>query len=161
MKNWRLYFLIILFIGVFLSISHGQDQPPFRGRAAERVEQFKKMRLMEALQLNEETSIRFMSRYNKHMDAMRDIGKERNDLIDELEKLTRAKANDSELEKVIIKIGMSEETIAAERSKFISGIKDILTIKQIAAYVVFERNFNRNLRELMKDIAKDRWDARK
>jgi hypothetical protein len=54
----------------------------------------------------------------------------------------------------------AEEQLLEERLKFVDGLKDIFTQKQIAEYIIFERNFNQNLRDLMKDIAKERWNQR-
>ena len=56
---------------------------------------------------------------------------------------------------------MSEEKIAETRSKFLEELKEVISIKQIAQYVVFERNFNKNLREIMRDIAKERWNRQR
>ena len=135
-----------------------QDPGSMRGPAAERIAQYKKIRLMETLQMNEDVSIRFFARYNKHEDNIRAIGKEHNELIDQLQNLSRSNASDADINKVIKDIRMSEEKILEERSKFIEELNGVLSTKQIAEYIVFERNFNKNLRELMRDIAKERWD---
>ena len=58
-------------------------------------------------------------------------------------------------------IGMSEEKIAETHSKFLGELKSVISIKQVAEYVVFERNFNKNLRDIMRDIAKERWNRQK
>ncbi|MCX6121369.1 MAG: hypothetical protein NTX44_07080 [Ignavibacteriales bacterium] len=137
-----------------------QDQLPTRGPAAERIEQFKKVRLMEVLKMDEETSIRFFARYNKYEETLRTIQKDHNALIDQLQDLTKSNANNSDIEQAIKDIGMSEEKIAETRSKFLEELKGVLSLKQIAEYVVFERNFNKNLREIMRDIAKERWNYR-
>ena len=135
-----------------------QDQPPMRGPAAERIEQFKKVRLMEVLKMDEETSIRFFAHYNKYVEALHAIQKDHNTLIDQLQALSKSNANNSEIERAIKDIGMSEEKIAETRSKFLEELKDVISIKKVAEYVVFERNFNKNLREIMRDIAKERWN---
>ena len=151
---------LILILGVGIE-ARTQDQLPTRRPAAERIAQYKKLHLIEAVQMNEETSVRFFTRYNKHEEDTRAIGKERNALIDQLQKMNKSNSNDEEIEKIIKDIGMSEEKVLEERTKFIEGLRDILTLKQISEYIVFERNFNKNLRELMKDVAKERWGRRK
>jgi uncharacterized protein (DUF2342 family) len=137
-----------------------QDQPPTRGPAAERIEQFKKVRLMEVVKMDEETSVRFFARYNKYEETLRTIQKDHNALVDQLQDLTKSNANNSDIEQAIKDIGMSEEKIAETRSKFLEELKGVLSLKQVAEYVVFERNFNKNLREIMRDIAKERWNHR-
>ena len=132
-----------------------------RGPAAERIEQFKKVRLMEVLKMDEETSIRFFTRYNKHIEALRALQRDHNARIDDLQKLSKSNAKNAEIEQLIKDIGMSEEKITETRAKFLEELKDVISIKQVAQYVVFERNFNKNLREIMRDIAKERWDRQR
>ncbi|MGD1044657.1 MAG: hypothetical protein ABR936_04905 [Bacteroidota bacterium] len=151
-------FIFTLVISLNLS---AQDQLPERGPAAERIEQFKKVRLMEVVKMDEETSIRFFVRYNKYVETLRTIQKDHNTLIDQLQMLSRSSANNADIERAIKDIGMCEEKIAETRSKFLEELKDVISIKQVAEYVVFERNFNKNLREIMRDIAKDRWNRQR
>jgi Skp family chaperone for outer membrane proteins len=161
MKN--VYAISIVFILILMISSNliAQDQPPTRGPGAERIEQFKKVRLMEVLKMDEETSIRFFARYNKYEETLHAIQKDHNALIDQLQKLANSNANNSDIERAIKDIGMSEEKNLETRSKFIEELKNVISIKQVAEYVVFERNFNKNLREIMRDIAKDRWNRQK
>jgi hypothetical protein len=158
MKYVQAVFIVMLVIS---SNVIAQDQLPARGPAAERIEQFKKVRLMEVLKMDEETTIRFFARYNKFEETLRAIQKDHNELIDQLQMLSKSNANNSDIERAIKDIGMSEEKIVETRSKFLEELKDVISIKQVAEYVVFERNFNKNLREIMRDIAKERWNRQK
>lgn len=155
----------IITVGIFTMMSAfnliAQDRLSMRGPGTERIEQFKKVRLMEVLKMDEETSIRFFTRYNKYEETLRDIQKDHNALIDKLQKLSQSGANNSDIERVIKDIGMSEEKITETHSKFLEGLTEVISIKQVAEYVIFERNFNRNLREIMRDIAKERWNRQK
>lgn len=148
---------------IFTICSHliAQDQPPMRGPASERIEQFKKVRIMETLKMDDETSIRFFARYNKHIESLHAIQKDHNALIDQLQKLINSNANNSDIEQAMKDIAMCEEKITETRSKFLIELKEVISTKQIAEYVVFERNFNKNLREIMRDIAKERWNRQK
>jgi Skp family chaperone for outer membrane proteins len=153
-----IYFVLFLLIVPALE---AQDQGLRRGPASERIEQFKKVRLMESLKMDEETSIRFFARYDKYIESLHAIQKDHNALIDQLQNLTKSDASNSDIEKAINDIGLSEEKIAETRTKFLGELKDVISVKQIAEYVVFERNFNRNLREIMQDIAKGRWNRQR
>jgi len=135
-----------------------QEQGMRRGPGAERIEQFKKVRLMETLKLDEETSIRFFARYNKYIESLHAIQKDHNALIDQLQNQVKENAGNSDLEQTIKDIEMSEEKIAETRAKFLEELKEVISVKQIGEYVVFERNFNKNLREIMQDMAKGRWN---
>ena len=161
MKHFSATVFVVFFSIAVSSNLAAQDQPPMRGPGAERIEQFKKVRLLEVMNLDEETSIRFFTRYNKHIETMRALQRDHNARIDDLQKLSTSNAKNVEIEQLIKDIGMSEEKIAETRSKFLEELKDVISIKQVAQYVVFERNFNKNLREIMRDIAKERWDRQR
>lgn len=156
MNKWLtpLVFALLVFCGAPAANAQGQMQR--RGPAAERVEAFKKIRLMEALKLDEEASIRFFARYNKHQDEMKSLGEERNGLIDQLQSLGRSKAGDADYEKVIQELTALESRILDARKKFIGDLKEVFTAKQVADYIVFERNFNQNLRDLMREMTQER-----
>jgi len=144
-----------------LAVFTGTAQETRRGPAAERIEQFRKIRLMEALKMDEETSVRFFSRYDKHMEALHAIGKDRAALVDQLQLLIRQNKSDAELEKTMSDIAANDEKASAERERFLTDIRDILPLKKVAEYIVFERNFNQNLREIMREIAAGRWNRGK
>jgi hypothetical protein len=152
---------ILTLILILSSNLFSQDQPPMRGPGAERIEQFKKVRLLEVLKMDEETSIRFFVRYNKYQEALHAIQKDHNTLIDHIQELSNSDANNLEIERTMKEIGTCEEKIAETRSKFLESLKDVISLKQIAEYMVFERNFNKNLREIMRDIAKERWNRQR
>ena len=161
MRIIRALNLLLISILFMLAKVVAQDQLPMHGPAAERIAQYKKLRLMEVVQMNEETSVRFFARYNKHEENILAIGRERNELIDQLQKLSKSNSNDAAIENTIKDIGMSEEKVLEERTKFIEELRNILSLKQLSQFIVFERNFNKNLRELMRDVARDRWNRRK
>jgi len=153
----RLIYSFLIF-SLLTSIQLFSQERMTRSHGGERIEQFKKVRLMEVMKMDEETSIRFFARYNKYEETMRAIQRDHNDLIDQLQKLAKSHADNPAMEQLIKDIGMCEEKIAETRSKFLEELHDVITVQQIAEYVVFERNFNNNLKEIMRDFAKERWN---
>ena len=135
-----------------------QDLPMREGPATARLEQFKKVRLLEALKLDEETSVRFVTRYNKHQDAMRDVNQKRNALIDQLQAMSKSGAADAEIDKTIKDLIGTETKVTEARTKFLADLKDVLSMKQIAQVIVFERNFYRDIRDTIRELAQDRQD---
>lgn len=144
-----------LLLTLFFSIAQGQDLP-MGGPARERVEQFKKIRMMEVLKLDEEMSLRFFARYNKYQEGLREVVGRRDGFIDDLATLRKSSATDAEYEKVFKELYAIESKIAEERSKFLQELKSVISTKQIAEYVIFERNFNRQLMQLMREMAQER-----
>jgi hypothetical protein len=121
------------------------------GRAAERIEQWKKIRLIEMLDLKEDVSVRFFSRMNEHEKRKRDLMKERGDVLDRLERLIRVGSPAAEFEKAFGEMADIDGRIAAADRAFFDGLSDILVIEQRAKMVLFERRFEGELREAMKE----------
>ncbi|MBI4429896.1 MAG: hypothetical protein HY562_12355 [Ignavibacteriales bacterium] len=148
------------FLATFVFAASTSQELPMQGPARERVEQFKKIRMMEVMKLDEETSLRFFARYNKHHEAMKEITLRRDGLIDQLAALRKSDGLDSEYEKVFKELQNTESQIVAERSRFLQDLKGVVSTRQVAEYIVFERNFNRQLMQLMREMAQERGRGR-
>jgi len=64
---------------------------------SERLEKFRKMRLIEVLGLREEESVRFFCKTNGHEEKVRDLMKSRNLILDDIEKTISEKGTPEEL----------------------------------------------------------------
>lgn len=149
---------VLLILVCAFGLTFGQERPgQFRG--AQRVEQFKKLRMIEALKMDDDTSIRFFAKYNKHEEIVRDINKEREGFLDELEGMRKSGSKDAEMEKVITSLLALDAKQSEERSRFVSDLKAVLTTSQIADLLLFERNFARNVRQMMQEMARERRQA--
>jgi len=146
--------LVLLVIG--LSGVMFAQRGPRQFRASERVEQFKKLRMIEALKLDDETSVRFFAKYSKHEDAMQDINKQRDDLIDQLETMRKSNTDGQAMEKIFSDLTALDTRQADERARFLGDLKTVLTTHQIADLIIFERNFARNVRQMMQEMARQR-----
>jgi hypothetical protein len=150
---------VVMIVGL-VGQSAGQVPFPMRGEAAERIEQYKKMRMIESLKLDEETSIRFFARYGKHQEEMRNAASRRDSLVRELERLRRQNATESEYVKIVDALQGSERQSIEIRSRFVEELRTLLSARQIAEYIIFERRFYENLRELMQDMQRGRQERR-
>jgi hypothetical protein len=143
-----------------VGISYGQDGPnQFRGQ--QRVEQFRKLRMIEALKLDEETSVRFFAKYSKHEEAMRGINKQRDELINKLQDMRKSNTDDAGMEKIFSELTDLDSKQADERIRFLGDVKAALSTQQIADLIIFERNFARNLRQLMQEMAQQRREGQR
>lgn len=153
--------LVVLVLAVISVCSVSFSQPgPGRMRAAERVEQFKHLRMIEALKLDDETSVRFFTKYNRHEEIVRDINKQRNGLLDELQGMRESGAKDADLEKILNELLALDTKHAEERGRFADDLKSVLTTGQIADLLLFERNFTRNVRTMMQEMVRERRQGR-
>lgn len=141
----------------FSIVSSAQDNPPpAQERGLERVEQYKKIRLMEVLNLDEQNSIKFFSRYNRHQALLRDLRKQQVQALGGVQALRKDKATDDAYDKVVDELLELERKVNEEKTKYIDELKQVLTSKQLAEYLVFETRFQQNLRDLVRDIPRNR-----
>jgi hypothetical protein len=142
-------------VGIVMGVAivTAQDaQAPTPGKATERVEQYKKIRMMEVLGLDEQSSIKFFARYNKNAEVMKDLRQKQLQALKRIQDLRKTKASDGEYAKVISDLRSLDEEVNQTKSKYIDDLKDVLTNKQLAEYLVFELRFQQNLRELVRDF---------
>ena len=131
--------------------------PPPDRRGAERIEQLRKVRLVEMLDLKEEQSVRFLARLNDHENSRRKIMQEKMDLLDKIERLVRNEADSKEIEALFPQVAALDMKLSGEREKFFNSLTDLLTVQQRAQFLLFERQFERELREAMKEVRRDRF----
>lgn len=128
------------------------DQRPF-----ERVEQWKKVRLIEMLNLSEDQSVRFFARLNEHENTRRSFMKVKGEALDRIERLVRNKAEGGEFEKVIPDVLAADAKVHDEQKRFFGSLGDILSSEQRAKLLLFERHFERELRDAMREAQKRRF----
>ncbi|MBI2428815.1 MAG: hypothetical protein HYV29_08480 [Ignavibacteriales bacterium] len=150
MKKWILLF-IICSVTVF-----GQMRGQMGKRPLERLESFKKVRMLEALKLEEEKGLKLVTRYNQHRESVRSLEEERKGIIDKLEEKVNDGASESEFQKSFNDLIEIEKKILDAKTKYLTELKDILTTKQIAEYLIFERSFARDIRDIMREGQKER-----
>lgn len=146
---------VIAFVVFCLAPAVAQNRQN-QGPPAQRVEQFRKLRMIEALKLDEDTSIRFFAKYRRHEDAVKEINGQRNELLDQLQELRKSNASDADMSKVIDNLLGLDAKQSEERAVFLKDIKTVLSTQQIADLVLFERNFARNVRQLMQEMTQER-----
>ncbi len=121
----------------------------------ERLERFRKMRLVETLKLNEEEAVRFFARQSAHEDTQRDLMKERNGALDDIDEIVRGKGNDKDLPKLSDAVRTADEKIFKERQRYQEEAKKSLTTEQFAKFLLFERNFNRQVKDALDEMRQD------
>jgi len=139
-------------VSIFVTVAAQDAQTPVQGKAAERVEQFKKIRIMEVLGLDEQASIKFFARYNKNLEMMKDLRQKQVQALARIQNLRKDKASDNDYATVVSELRSLEDQVSQTKSKYIDDLKDVLTNKQLAEYLVFELRFQQNLRDLVRDV---------
>ena len=152
---------IILLVALMFCTEDGMAQRrrmqrPMDGPRPERLEKFRKMRLIEILKLSEEDAVRFFAKHSAHEDAQRDLLKSRNNALDEIEKIIRDKGDSEKIEKLSDEIEGVDQKMFAERTRFHDDIQKLLTPEQYGKFLVFERNFGRQVKDALQEMHQGR-----
>jgi len=132
----------------------GQDQRPLQ-----RIEQWERLKLIDALSLNEETAIRFFARRHENQKKMKEILDQRDDAIRELEDdIRNGNQNDATFKDKLNALLLLENNISKERENFLRSLSDLLSPMQIAKLVVFETRFRKEVRESLMGKGKSLKD---
>lgn len=132
----------------------------------ERIEKYKKMRLLEVLELQEESAVRFNAKYNLHEDKIRETRKSLDSIQDKLEKILRKSMEQykqqkfsekqiKELQYLIEQIETNRFDINREEERFSKELRELFSPEQLAKYYLFQRNFEQELREAIREMRKD------
>lgn len=139
--------LISLFL-IFVTVANGQmrDGLPRDGKALDRIEQMEKLKLIEILDLDEESTIKFFIRRNEFHKKQKNLMDEREKLLNDLEISFREKRSDDNFYKQSVsKLLDIEERIFSERQNFLISLNNLLSPQQIAKLTVFEFKFRKEL----------------
>jgi Spy/CpxP family protein refolding chaperone len=137
-----------------------QEMGPPRGpRHFERIEQLRKVRLIELLDLKEEQSLRFFARLNEHDKAKEELLDEKNDALDRLERLVRNRGDEADYKKLFDEVHAANDRLNELNESFFESLTDILSTEQRARLLLFERHFAKELREAMMEVQRRRMDG--
>jgi hypothetical protein len=155
MKTYTAVALIALALASPLWAQEGgpPGDPGGPDRPYERIQQLRKVRLVEMLEMKEEQSVRFISRYNAYEEQRKKSMADRGEVMDRLERLVRNKADSTEYTKAFAEVIKLDDSIIEQRKQFFLGLGDLLTIEQRAKLLLFERRFQKELREAMREAA--------
>lgn len=147
----RIIILFVLFLAVSITAQNFPPKHP-RGQGPRgRIEQLEKIKLLETLDLDEETSVRFFSRRDDFKEEHKEIIDKRDEILLEIElNLKKERTVDEfDYQSALDNLSNIERRIIEHRETFINSLKDILTIEQISKFVVFESKFMREVRDAL------------
>lgn len=146
----KIFFLFITFFLVVSTINSQMRERQNRDlKPLQKIEQWEKVKLIEVLNLNEETAVRFFARRNEHQKKMKEILDQKDGMIQDIEDEIRSASltSDAAYKEQVGNILSLESRIMRERENFLKSLSDLFTPKQIATLVVFESKFRKEIRE--------------
>ena len=145
-----LYLLVALILTISIT-SFSQDGMDKMMRQRNKIHQLEKIKLIDELNLDEETSVKFFARRNEMQKEVEKLEDKDDEIIKELEKSIQIKDKNSEVvqKQLLADLLKTREKIEKTKRQFIDSIKDILTTEQIAKLVVFEQRFREEIRRII------------
>ena len=148
----KIILIIMFWAGILAGISadiyaqgNGDD---FR----EKIEQIKLDKMVKKMELDESASAQFRDKYKVFSKTMRELNIKR---AKTYKLMTESIENGNGLDSLVEQVINNENEINQKRIDFVSELKSIITPKQIAIMIVFERRFNNQLKKMLKNYQKE------
>lgn len=137
----------------------GREGPPSEAKLEQirkKIEAVRIWRLTEELKMNEGTAVRLSSFLSSIEEKRRGLIHTNIDTIRELRMLlTSGKPDMRTIKAGLEKIEKNQRELFELKQKELNGIKDILTIEQQARYVVFDHEFQNEMRRMISGARND------
>ena len=148
------HFFLVVIILLATCTLWAQEDPPImqEGMRCGKLAELEKIKLIETLQMDEETTLRFFSRRSEHMRGQKNLMDSRKELLKELEKKIQNEEiiSADDYDTYFDKLTHSAKQMLTNKLEFYGSLSDILTSEQIAKLVVFEFSFMREIRKIMR-----------
>jgi Spy/CpxP family protein refolding chaperone len=122
--------------------------------------EYRKMKLIETLKLNEEDAARFVAKSTAHEDAVHKLMAQRGDLLDDIRKALKENKDVKEYQKSVDQVSDLDQQIFKERQRFQEEMRKFLSPEKYARFVVFESELGRGVRDVLKDMIHEHWRER-
>jgi hypothetical protein len=150
MFNRKVILLIFIIAGIagFANCLCAQDKDnDFR----EKIQKIKLDKLVKKLELDTITAVTFKDKYMDYVKELREVNKKRiNVYIDITQNLGSGEGLDTLVDQLI----SLEKQMNEMKENFTSDLRSMLTPKQFAIMIIFERKFSEEIKKLLKDYKK-------
>jgi hypothetical protein len=152
MKNLLLIAALFLtFAGSGLTQDHGRNEGPSGRRAPmKKIEELEKVKLLDVLNLDEGVAAKLITRRNQDRSRIWDIEDKINDVLDKIKSELKGKDKDvTKIQKLNESYMNLTMDVEKEKLNFLRSLSDILTPEQVGKFIVFERKFREDIRDLL------------
>jgi hypothetical protein len=156
MKNiiLSLSFVVLLVIPVF-GQKH-EEPPPDVENPHKMIETIKLWKIIDFLDLDEEQVATFLPRLKKIEKHRRDTHKERRELLKRLWQLVEEDESDTEIKKAIKEVLTFDREMKNKEEELREDVLSVLSVKQQAKLLVFEERFEEEIRNIIKELRKNK-----
>ena len=152
--QFRWFFFLTATIALCMSTLSFAQEEEDSALGRKRIEDYRRIRLIETLNFTEEQSARFFVREREFRHTEKALTGQREAVIDRLRQLSKGSATDADLQKELQTLGNISSDMLSKRKEYLMGLKDILSVKQIAQLVVFDDTFAKELKRVLQNAGK-------
>ena len=127
----------------------GDDKPFDRDKMRQRVEDVRKMKLLDLLDLKDDQVEKFFAAYTKHQKRILELRDEVEKSAKDLQAQLKKGASDAELIASTTEVRKLIKEVEQQIEARFDAVKPVLTTKQYAIYVVFEARFYDELQKMI------------
>ena len=144
-------FIIVLIALLFSTNLFSQKGKWQDEELREKFEELEKIKLIETLQMDEETTLRFFARQSEHKLQQKEILDNIKSDTENLEVMLKSGrvVTTDELKSKINEINNLQLQFEKNKVDFINSLPDILSYEQIAQLLIFERKFRNEVRKMI------------
>ena len=148
MKNIIFVLSVVLLYSI---VGKPQERRHHNSDAFKKLEELEKIKIIEALGLNEQTTLRFFARRNTYREEQRKLIQDESGLLNQMDELVKrdTSGNNPEYKKLIEQYLDIENKMVQKRANFIGSLSDILTNQQICKLLIFEKKFREEIRNVI------------
>lgn len=142
--------LLLALIAVPLPARNGKTKQPQQEGGKAKIEQLKKLKLIEKLDLDDATAEKFFVRYNGGQKKVEEARKALDEATNELDK-AKASGNNDKIKQVTEAMLQKHKNLQDATNEMLKSIRGVLTEKQYAEFLVFEAKFPEILRKSLQE----------
>ena len=148
----------LLLCGLMLLTVSLNAQPPFDSMSPRRgrgmgpnmkmegdFENLRLLKMMEAIDLTEAQSDKFLPLFRTFRKDMRELRQGRRSIIDHLRDLVKDSASDDKLKAAVVDLRNNQQRTDIRMQKFMNDCAAVLTVRQTASLAVFQEDFEREV----------------
>jgi len=144
----KIYKYIIFVLGLLLFAWSSNTTAQKKSDIGEKIQKIKLEKLLNKLDLGESTSAVFVEKYRDFGKSLKALNKKR---FQTYKLITENLESGNGLDTLVDQMVNLEDQLSQLKQDFTADLKTILTAKQLATMIVFERKFNSEIIKLLKD----------
>lgn len=140
---------MILSLPLLLIFAQGRPEEKDPREIIEKVRIYK---LTEELDLSEEQITKFFPRLKEMRKNEQEFHKQRGEIIQELKEILKAKVDEQKIVKLLNKLQELQKKRIESQLREMEEIRQILTPEQQARFIIFQEEFEREIRDMIREI---------